>query len=66
MCFDRLLQEYHSKEFRMHKNHALPAPFVPGDGPRFESKDATTDVPRTYSTIEISVWQEESAAEDLG
>ena len=65
LCFDRLLQEYHSKEFRMRENYGIAAPFVWGDGPRDEGTDATTDIPRTYSTIEISVWQEESAAEDL-
>ncbi len=37
----------------MRENYAIAAPFVQGDGPRDEAKDATTDIPRTYSTIEI-------------
>jgi|GraSoiStandDraft_36_1057302.scaffolds.fasta_scaffold58901_2 hypothetical protein len=28
LCFDRLLQEYHSKEFRMRENCGIAAPFV--------------------------------------
>ena len=47
----------------MRKNYAIPGPFVWGGGRRHETKDATTDIPSTYSTIEISVWQEESATE---
>ncbi len=47
-------------------NCAIPTPlFCRGNGHLGDATDATTDIPRTYNTTEISVWQEESAAEDF-